>query len=449
MDASTTDRHLDVLSDLIDRSKAAGADAADAMLVDGRSVSVAVRLGELENLERAEGQDVSLRVFVGKRQAIASSSDIGPKALDTLIERAVAMARSVPEDEFAGLADPDQIAASVADVECYDPTPIDDTRLTDWARAAEDAARGVDGVTNSEGAEASWSVHALALVGSNGFAQTRIGSTVSVSASVIAGSGTAMERDYDYDSRVFVEDLIDPAEIGRSAGERAVKRLGARKPKTGQVPVVYDPRVSNSLVRHFAGAANGAAVARGTSFLKEAMGTPVFADGVVIVDDPLRARGLRSKPFDAEGVATQRHTMVDDGVLKSWFLDVRSARQLGLETTGHAARGTASPPSPSPTNLYMQAGAVLPEDLIADIEAGFYVTELVGMGVNSVTGDYSRGAGGFWIENGAIAYPVSEATIAGNLKSMFKALTPASDLVFRRGTDAPTIRVDGMTVAGA
>lgn len=448
MNAYDADTQLTVLADLLAKAQARGADAADAVMVAGRSVSVTVRMGVLENLERSEGQDIGLRVLVGKRQAIASSSDTGDRALDDLVERAVAMARAVPEDEHAGLAGPDQIATTIANVDSFDATEVNESALTAWATAAEDAARSVDGITNSEGAEAGWGVHRVALAASNGFAQVRADSSVSVSTSVIAGSGTSMERDYDYDSRVYVADLTDPAEIGRSAAERTVKRLNPRKARTGQVPVVFDPRVSNSLVRHFTGAINGAAIARGTSFLKDALETDVFAPGIEIVDDPLRPRGLRSKPFDGEGIATARRSLVENGVLTGWLLDLRSARQLGLETTGHAARGTASPPSPSATNVHLVAGSLSPDELIADIASGFYVTELVGMGVNGVTGDYSRGASGFWIENGEIAHPVSEVTIAGNLKSMFKALTPASDLEFKRGVDAPTVRIDGMTVAG-
>jgi len=257
-----------------------------------------------------------------------------------------------------------------------------------------------------------------------------------------------MERDYDYSGAVYAEDLRSPEDIGRTAGEKAVRRLNPKKVETAQVPVVYDSRASRSLISHFAAAVNGSSIARDTSFLKDSMGELVFNEGITLVDDPHRRRGLRSKPFDAEGVANQRREVIQDGRLTTWFLDLRSSRQLGLETTGHAARSTGSPPGPSATNLYIEAGNASPEDLIKDIDSGFYVTELIGFGVNGLTGDYSRGASGFWIENGEIAYPVSEMTIAGNLKDMFLNLTPANDLIFRYGVDAPTLRVDGMTIAG-
>lgn len=441
-------RSLDLLTHLLDQAKRAGADTADAVMFESASISVAQRLGEPESLERSESCDVGLRVFVGKRQAVVSSTDLAPKTLDEIVERAVAMARIAPEDRYAGIATPEQIVTDPPCLDICDPDEPDPAVLIDMARQAEDAARAVPGITNSEGAEAGWSRSTVALAATNGFARSYSVSSHSVSASVLAGEGTAMERDYDYDTAVYLCDLKSPAEIGRSAGERTVRRLGARKVSTQQVPIVYDPRISNGLVRHLAGAINGASIARGTSFLKDSMGKRIFQEGVTIVDDPHRTRALRSKPFDAEGIANGRRNLVEDGTLDSWILDLSAARQLGLETTGNAARGTASPPAPAATNLYMEAGTVSREDMIRSIEKGFYVTELIGMGVNGVTGDYSRGASGFWIENGEITYPVSELTIAGNLKQVFLNLTPANDLTFRYGVDAPTIRVDGMTVAG-
>jgi PmbA protein len=285
----------------------------------------------------------------------------------------------------------------------------------------------------------------MALVATNGFHGSHSGSRTGFSVSVIAGEGTAMERDYDFSSAVYGADLADPVALGKAAADRAVKRLNPRKVQTAKLPIIFDPRISNGLVGHFVGAINGASIARGTSFLKDQMGKQVFARGITIVDDPHRPRGLRSRPFDGEGVANRRRELIADGVLQTWILGCRSARQLKLTTTGHGTRGD----SPSPTNLYMAAGAVSREELIGNIDQGFYVTELIGHGVNGVTGDYSRGAAGFWIEKGELAYPVSEVTIAGNLKDMFQNITPASDLVFRYGTDAPTLRVDGMTIAGA
>ncbi len=438
-----------LLEALIEKARRQGADAADAVLVEGVSLSHAQRLGRTEKLERSESYDLGLRVFVGKRQAIVSSNDRGTRPLDALVERALAMAKAVPEDPYCGLADAAEIARDWPALEMSDPLEPAPEILVERAAAAEAAALAVPGVTNSEGAEASFSRSRVALVASNGFAGGYDGTGHGVSASVIAGQGTAMERDYDYASAVFAADLRDPAAIGKSAGERAVKRLGARKVATCQVPVVFDPRVASSMLRHLVGAISGPAIARGTSFLKDKLGQAIFSPGVTIVDDPHRRRGLRSKPFDGEGIATQRRAIVADGVLTTWLLDLSSARQLGLKTTGHAARGTSSTPHPAPTNLWLEPGTLSREGLLRDIARGFYVTELMGMGVNGVTGDYSRGAAGFWIENGALAYPVSEVTIAGNLKEMFRQLTAADDLEFKTGTDAPTLRIDGMTLAGS
>ena len=445
---TATGNFIDRLQSLITKAEALGADAADAVFVRSASLSLSQRLGNPEDLMRSEDNDLGLRVFVGKRQAVVSSSDMADSALDELAERAVAMARNVPEDAYCGLADPDQLATEIADIDDFDPTEPTAEDLIALAARTEDAARAVPGVTNSEGASASWSSSEIALVTSTGFAQTRRASRHSIGVSVLAGSGTAMERDYDYDTKVYASDLADAEAIGRSAGEKTVKRLNPQKVKTQQVPVIFDPRVANTIPGHMSSAINGSSVARGTTFLKDAMGTQIFAAGVTIVDDPHRRRGLRSKPFDGEGVATRRLNVVEDGRLTTWILDCRSARQLKLTTTGHASRGTSSPPSPGASNLYMAAGAVSPEDLIGGIKQGLYVTELIGMGVNGVTGDYSRGCSGFWIENGELAFPVSELTIAGNLKDMFKAVTPADDLEFKYGTNAPTLRIDGMTVAG-
>ncbi|MDH3596886.1 MAG: TldD/PmbA family protein [Rhodospirillales bacterium] len=446
---TATDDALDLLDGLIAKAKAAGADAADALLAHSVALSHAQRLGELERLEREESQDLGLRVFVGRRQAIVSSSDNSPAALDELVDRALAMARSVPEDPHCGLADPAQLAKAPPQLDiCDDIEPAAET-LIERATACEDAARAVSGITNSEGAEAGWSLSRIALAASNGFAGGYAVSRHSLGVSVLAGEGLDMERDYEFSTQVYGADLEDPAGVGRKAAERTLRRLGARKAATGRVPVVFDPRVSGGLVGHLAGAINGVAVARGTSFLKDKLGERIFAPGITIVDDPHRPRGLRSKPFDGEGVANGRLDIVADGQLTTWILDLASARQLGLKTVGRAARGTSSPPGPATTNLYMEPGPLSPAELMADIKEGFYVTEMMGMGVNGVTGDYSRGAAGFWIENGELTYPVSEMTVAGNLKDMFPEITPAKDLEFRYGTNAPTLRVEGMTVAGA
>ena len=440
---------LTLLQDLIKSAQSQGADAADALFAEGTSLSLSWRKGEVEQLERSEGMDLGLRVFVGKSQAIVSSSDIGKRALGELVERAVAMAKSVPEDPFAGLADPDQLATAFTDFDMFDPSEPSADALTQSARIAEEAGLEVAGVSNSEGAHASFSQSSIAFAASNGFAHTYQRSRHSLSASMLAGEGTGMERDYDYTGAVWAEDLQSAEVIGRNAGERAVKRLNPQKAKTQQVPVVFDNRAARSLVGHLSGAINGSSIARGTSFLKDKMGEDIFAPGVTIVDDPHRMRGLRSAAFDDEGLPTQKRNIIDQGKLTTWFLDLRSARQLGLESTGHAGRGVSSPPSPSASNLYLQAGSMSVAELIKDIKAGFYVTELIGMGVNTVTGDYSRGASGFWIKNGEITHAVSEVTVAGHLSEMFKSLTPADDLEFLYGVDAPTVRIEGMTLAGS
>jgi PmbA protein len=440
---------LNLITDLIGKARAAGADAADALMMQSRSLSLSRRLGKPEDLERSEGHDLGLRVFIGKQQAFVSSTDTGPTALAQLVERAVAMARAAPEDKYCGLADRALLAKNWPSLDLEDATEPTAEQLMGRAAAAEDAAMAVKGVTNSEGGGASWSWGQVALATSDGFAGTYAGSRHDVSASVVAGEGTGMERDYDYASARHLGDLEAADAVGKRAGERAVRRLAPRKASTAKVPVVFDPRVATSLLGHLAGAISGPSVARKTSFLRDKLGEAVFAPGIQVIDDPHRRRGLSSKPFDGEGVANQRRAVIDDGRLTTWLLDSASARQLGLTTTGHAARGTGGPPGPSPTNFYLAAGTLDPKALMADIAQGLYVTELIGFGVNGVTGDYSRGAAGFWIENGELAYPVSEITIAGNLKDMFRALVPASDLEFRRGTDAPTVRIDGMTVAGA
>ncbi|HXV23795.1 MAG TPA: TldD/PmbA family protein [Alphaproteobacteria bacterium] len=438
----------DLLSDLIAAARRAGADAADALLVESAAVSVAQRLGRPEKLEREESRDLGLRVFIGRRQAVVSTTDLGRQALEDLVQRALAMARTVPEDPYCGLADPSELAGNPPSLDISDPLEPSPELLAERAKTAEDAARSVPGITNSEGGEASWSRSCAWLAASNGFSGSYSVTRHSVSASVLAGSGSAMERDYDFSTAVHGADLEDPAAIGRRAGERAVRRLNPRKAATMRAAVVFDPRVAGGMLGHLAGAINGNAIARGTSFLKDRLGQPIFARGVAVIDDPHRQRGLRSKPFDGEGVANRRRALIEDGMLTSWILDLRSARQLGLASTGHAARGTGGPPGPSATNLWLEPGPVTPAELVEDVRTGLYVTELIGFGVNGITGDYSRGAAGFWIENGEITHPVSEITVAGNLIEMFASLKPASDLVFRTGVDAPTVRIEGMTIAG-
>lgn len=432
---------------LVAAARRAGADAADAIAERGVSQSVEIRDGTVEASERSEGDNLGLRAFVGRRQAVVSTNDLAGN-LDALAERAVAMARVAPEDKFAGLAEPDMLAKSIPDLDLLDPQLPSVAQLEATARAAEAAGLAVPGVSKSGGASASAGIGGMVLVTSTGFTGAYLGSRHGISMQAIAGEGTGMEQDYDFSSAIHGTDLLPPEEIGRSAGKRAVRRLNPRKVPTKRVPIVFDPRIAGSLVGHLASAINGGAVARKTSFLKDRMGERLFAPGISIIDDPLRRRGLRSHPFDAEGVAPKRRALVADGTLTTWILDCATARELGRETTGHAQRGVSSTPSPGASNLHLEPGRASPAELIGDISEGFYITDLIGMGANMVTGDYSRGASGFWIERGELTYPVSEVTIAGHLGEMFRTLTPANDLVFRYGTNAPTVRLEGLTVAG-
>lgn len=436
---------LDRVAALVEAARRAGADAADAVVLRSRSRSVAVRLGKVEGTESAESDDMSLRVFVGRR--VASVSATAASDPRDLASRAVAMARVSPEDPFQGLAEPEQLAREFADLDLVDMTEISAERLKEDALAAEEAALSVPGVTNSSGAGASAGSGGLVLATSHGFVGQYAATRFSRSVSVLAGEGTAMERDYDFSSRLHYGDLDSPEKIGRTAGERAVRRLGARKVKTGIFPVVYDPRVARGIAGHIAAAINGAAVARKTSFLRDRMGRQVAAASVTVTDNPQIRRGQASRPFDGEGVAGAPLVPVERGVLTSWLLSSSVARELGLETNGRGARA-ASSVNPASTNFAIEPGEDTPQALIAGIGSGFYVTEVFGQGVNLVTGEYSRGAAGFWIENGECAYPVSEVTIASNLKDMFMRMTPASDLDRNFGTAAPTLLVEGMTVAG-
>ena len=437
------------LSDLVAAARNAGADAADALYHGDRSTDVHVRLGALENLDQSEGEEIGLRVFVGRRSASVSASDLARESLNALADRAVAMAREAPEDIYAGLAPEDRLQRGLApDLDLDDGREPDAAALKARALVAEEAARAVSGVTNSEGASASTGRSQIALATSHGFAGGYAASAHSVGASMLAERGEQKQRDGAWHWVRHLDALDDAQATGRLAGERAVARLGARKLPSGAMPVVFDPRVGSSLVAHLLGAISGPAIARRTSFLLERLGELVFADGITIVDDPLRSRGLRSRPFDGEGLPTAPRSLIDAGVLTGWLLDSASARQLDLAPTGHAARGVGGPPGVSASNVHVTPGAVSRQALIGGIKRGFYVTELIGQGVNGVTGDYSRGAGGFLIEDGQLGHPVAEVTIAGNLKDMFLNMSAADDLEFRYAINVPTLRVDGMTVAG-
>lgn len=435
---------------LVERAIRAGADAADTLYAGNSSISVEVRLGALEDVTRSESEDIGLRVFVGHRSATVSSSDLSREALDVLVERALAMAAQAPEDPYAGLAPSELLHhGAAADLDLLGDGEPDPAELKQQAVEAETVALAIPGVTNSTGASASASGATVALATSGGFAGAYSVSGFSCSAGVIAGEGAAMQRDHAWHSARHLADL-DPAEsIGRLAGERAVARLNPERPKSGPMPVLFDRRVSHTLLGHMAGAISGSSVARKSSFLQDKLGTSIFRGDVTIVDDPLRRRGLRSRPFDGEGVRVERAAIVSGGVLRTWMADSASARQLGIVPTGHAARGAGGSPSVSPSNFYMEAGGRSREELLAAFPEALLVTELIGHGVNPVTGDYSRGAVGFLVRGGEIGPPVQEITIASNLIEMFATLEPASDLEFRRGIDAPTILVPEMTVATA
>ena len=435
--------------DLVALAQAVGADAADAVARADASETVGMRLGKLEDVERSEGEEIGLRVFVGRRSASIHTSDFAPEGLRALATRAVEMARHAPEDQFAGLAGQEaQFAGDLPDLELDDPVQPAPETLREAALATEDAARAVDGVTNSNGASASASRAVVALATSTGFARAYAGSGFSLSASVIAGEGGAMQTDHASRSARFFADLPHPSEVGREAGDRAVARLNPGSMPSRKMPVVFEPRIAGGLVGHLLAAMSAPAIARKASFLLGREDEALFDTAIRIVEDPLRRRGQRSRPFDGEGVACTARTLVEGGRVTGWLTNVASASQLGLGLTGHASRSGGGAPGVSAGNVHIEKGDITPDALMADIDDGLYVTSLFGQGVNTVTGDYSRGATGFRIRGGQLAEPVAEITIAGNLLEMFKALTPADDLEMIRSINAPTLRIDGMTVAG-
>lgn len=431
-------------------ARAAGADAADALYVGDGATSISVRLGKLEDIGRAEGEEIGVRVFVGQRSASVSSSDLTPSALREAAQRAVAMARLAPEDPYAGLAPEDRLARGpFAELDVDDPTDISAAALKLRALECEDAARAIEGITNSEGAGATAGTVVMALATSTGFRGGKKSTSHSLSASVVAGTGSDMQRDYAWHAARYLADVESAAAIGTRAGQRAISRLHPIKLASGPMPILFDPRVSSTLLGHLVGAITGSAIARGTSFLKDKLGQMILPAGLSVIDDPLRRRGLRSRAFDGEGLAAQRTAIIEQGVLTGWLMDVASAKQLGLAPTGHASRGTSGPPGAGTTNLHLEGGTATPAELMADIKQGILVTELIGMGVNGLTGDYSRGASGYLIENGEITRPVAEITIAGNLLDMFAKMIAGNDLEFRHASNAPTLRIDGMMVAGS
>ncbi len=446
----TSNAALDRAENLVKIAMRAGADAADAVYVCDASTEVQVRLGLLEDVARSEGEEIGLRVFVGQRSATVASSSMNPDVLAAMVSRVIDMAKEAPVDPYSGLASADLLlTGEIPDLDSDDGGDPDPASLRDMAMACEDAARAVAGVTNSEGAGASAGRSIFALATSGGFAGSNQSSGYGLSASVLAGEGDHKERDYDWRSARHLSDLDTAKDIGRRAGENAVKRLNAGSMKSGTMPVIFDPRVGSSLVGHLIGGIGGSSIARKTSYLLEKLGAQLFDSSISIIDDPLRMRGLGSRAFDGEGLPTSRRALIENGVLTGWLMESASARQLGLSPTGHASRGVSGAPGVGPSNVYLEGGSLSMKELILDIKDGVYIHELSGQGVNTVTGDYSRGAAGFRIENGEITGAVTEFTIAGNLLDMFRNLTPANDLEFIRSTNVPTLRVDGMMIAGA
>lgn len=441
----------DLSAQLIDAALKAGADAADALVIDGTSVSIDVRGGKLENAERSEGIDLGLRVFVGQRQACVSASDARAESIANVAERAVAMARVAPQDPYAGLADPADHATDLdsARLELFDPTPEPDPQaLFDDAARAETAALAVQGVEQVTQASAGYGHRRVHLATSTGFSAGYERTDRGISIGALAGTGTGMERDYDYDSRIFQADLRDAADIGRGAGERAIAALNPRRPKTGAYPVIIDERVSGSLIGHLVSATNGSMIARGSSWARNLLGQQVLPEGVSLIENPHRPRTSGSRLFDAEGLQTARRAIVENGVLTGWTLDLATARKLGLTSTASAARGPSAPPSPTVSNLTLTQGEKSRADLIRDMGTGLLITSFIGATVNPNTGDYSRGATGFWVENGEITYPVNEVTVAGNLISMLKSIVPANDARAHLSHVIPSLLVEGLTLAG-
>jgi PmbA protein len=438
-----------LLNDVVAAALAAGADAAEAVGAERRALSITVRLGELEEVEREESRDLGLRVFVGRRQATVSGSDVSPQARAKLVERCVAMAKLAPEDPYAGLADPERLARGpLRDLDLYDPAEPAPEALEAQARLAEDAARAVPKVTNSDGASGSWSTSQWRIVTSAGFSGLHRASAFSLGASCIAGDGDGMETGYEGRSVRWQADLPKPEAIGAEAGRRAAKRLGARKIASTTAPVIFENRLAASLLSPLIGAISGPSIARGTSFLKDKLGQAVFAKGISVIDDPHRLRGLGSSPFDDEGVENRSLELISNGLLTTWLLNSSSARQLGLTTTGHASRGLAGPPGVSTSNLTLQPGTRSQAELMADAKGGLLVTSMFGPSLNGNTGDWSVGCSGFWFEGGEIAYPVNEITVAGNLIDIYARLVPGADLEIRGSTNAPSILVDNLAIAG-
>jgi PmbA protein len=447
-----SEKLLKILEYSIGKATKSGADMADAIIYDADELAVSKRLGKIESIENSKSKAIGLRVMIknndGIAQAIVSSEDISRESLDNIITKAISMAKAAPADKYTALAASDLLATNIVDLDLFDDSHIDQQDLINWSSESEDEALSIKGINNSDGAGASYSRTNIALATSEGFCQSYSTSLFSNSVSVVAGKGTNKETDYDYTVARHISDMISPKILGMNAGKNTMRKLNPRSIKTCHAPVVYDPRQSKSLMSSLASAINGSAVSKGTTFLLDKMGTKIFKDKINIFDNPLIIRGIGSHPFDGEGIKVQKNVIIEEGKLSSWLLDTYTANKLGLKSTGNATRSTSSIAYPASSNFYMEAGDISVSELIADIKQGLYVTDTFGMGINSVTGDYSQGAAGFWIENGKIEYPVAQITIAGNLLDMFSNLTPANDLEFRYSINCPTVRIERMVIAG-
>jgi len=437
---------------LIDTALSNGATAADCVLSRSRGLSLTRRLGKDETIERYEDFDTGLRVFVGNKIASVSTNDNSEAAIRDVAKRAVDMAKIAPQDDFSLIASQETLndfpIQNSISVDSYDEVEPNIDIIRDRAKEVEDSALSVKGITNSDGADASWGEGETLLMTSNGFFGSSKKSNHSVSVVVIAEKDGKMERDYDYSSKVFGKDLRNSNHIGIEAAKKTLARMGATKPLTGKYPVIFDPRVSRSIAGHFASAINGSAIARKTSFLKDMLNKQIANPAINIIDDPFLKRGLGSRLFDAEGLGSRECTLIKDGILQQWLLDLSSAKQLNLKPSGNAKRGISGPPSPGTSNFMISPGDVTPENLIKNVSEGFFVTDMIGSSVSMITGDYSRGASGFWIKNGELSIPITEATIAGNLKEMFMTLQPANDIDYSHSINSPTLLIEGMTIAG-
>ena len=433
---------------LIKKSKKAGAEDVDVVYVENTNIDVGCRLKKIEKLERSESNDLGLRFIKNKKQVIVSSNDLSNKSLEELVYKASNMVKAVPKDPYCSIAEKKDLIKKIPNLNILENKEPSINSLKNKVIEAEKAGLNVNGVTNSEGSEIGWNKSKIHLFNSNGLNVNYQSSNYSIYVVLIAGKGTSMEREYEFASSVSEKDLIKPSIVGKKAGEKAVKRLKPRKIKTSKIPVIFSPRVANSFLRYLSSSINGNSIARGTSFLKKKLNKKIFSENINIVDYPLKKGGLQSKPFDGEGLETKKTEIVKNGELKTWILDLSTAKQLKLKSTGHASRGISSPPSPNPTNLYFEPGNISKKNLIGNIKKGIYLTELMGSSVNLINGDYSRGGSGFWIDKGEITYPINEITIADNLNEMFKRIILADDLEFKQGLNSPTMLIENMTVAG-